>query len=154
MTGFSDLCQVFKTWQVYESKKNMETPKIKLTNRIIALFLLMLVFHVAHVFEEVYGRFWILNNVGLKWFLIINWILFLFPVFFFYLLLSGYKYSFYLGMLYSIIMIINGVMHNVAYFVTGKYFDGFAGGITGLFLILIGIPLFFNLKKQINAVSI
>ena len=123
--------------------------KTKLDNRVIVLYLFMLAFHVAHVFEEVYGRFWILNSVGLKWFLIINWILFLFPLLFFYLLLAGYKLSIYLGMLYSLIMIINGLMHNTAYFVTGKYFDGFAGGITGIFLILTGIPLFFNLKKKL-----
>jgi hypothetical protein len=121
-----------------------------MNNKVIILYLLMLLFHVAHIFEETWGRFWIMNGFGMKWFLIVNLILFSFPLLFFYLYLIKYKYAFYLCILYSIIMILNGVGHNVAYFITGKYFDGFAGGITGIFLILIGFPLFLNLIKDLK----
>jgi len=34
-------------------------------NKVIIFYLLLIVNHVAHVFEEVWGRFWILNEVGL-----------------------------------------------------------------------------------------
>ena len=103
------------------------------TSPVIKLFLLMLVGHVAHILEEVWGRFWLIQAVyGIGWFLILNWILFCVPVAVLYFVLQGKRWLCYLSMVYAGIMILNGVGHNVATIVTGRYFDGFAGGYTGI----------------------
>jgi hypothetical protein len=109
----------------------------------------MLVVHLAHIFEEVWGRFWVMQALyGLGWFLIINWILFCIPVAILYFLLQGQRWVYYLGIVYAGIMIFNGVGHNVATIMTGRYFDGFAGGYTGIALVLVGIPMIYFLRKE------
>jgi hypothetical protein len=116
-------------------------------NTVILVYLLMLVVHVAHVFEEVWGRFWIMNAVlGLGWFLMVNWILFCIPVALFYSVFRGKHWAYSLSMVYAAIMILNGVGHNVATLVTGRYWDGFAGGVTGIGLILIGLSMIYQLQ--------
>jgi hypothetical protein len=35
-------------------------------NKVITFYLLMLVSYVAHVFEEIWGQFWILNKGSSK----------------------------------------------------------------------------------------
>ncbi len=115
-------------------------------------FLLMLLGHVAHVFEEVWARFWPLEKVfGLGWFLAINWLLLCFPVAVFYFILGRKRWAYYLGIAYAAVMILNGVVHNVATLVTGRYFGGFAGGFSGIGLILVGLPLIHYLRRAMAA---
>jgi hypothetical protein len=119
-------------------------------NKIISLYLALLLAHLAHVFEEVWANFRlieILGSIGL--FLVGNWILITIPVVIFYYLLQGKRWACYLGFGYAVIMIINGLGHNLATFLTGSYFGGFAGGFTGFALILIGISLAYYLWKEI-----
>jgi hypothetical protein len=117
-----------------------------MNKKIILLYLLLLLFHIAHVFEEVWGRFWILDQIfGPGWFLIINWLLFCIPVFILYFLLQNKKPAVYLALIYAVIMVINGLGHNIMTLAAGKYFGGYAGGFTGLLLILTGIPLAYML---------
>jgi len=117
-------------------------------SKVIILYLLMLVGHVAHILEETWGRFWLLDAFfGLGWFLVVNWVLFCIPVVFFYFVLHEKRWAFYLSMIYAGIMILNGVGHNVATIVTGKYFGGFAGGYAGIGLLLIGPPMIHYLRK-------
>lgn len=119
--------------------------------KIISLYLAMLAFHLAHVFEEIWGRFWLMNAAfGLGWFLACNWALFCIPLFIFYFLLAEKRWAYDLGIVYAGIMIINGIVHNAATIITKRYFDGFAGGYTGIGLIVIGIPLFYALWKKIR----
>jgi 4-amino-4-deoxy-L-arabinose transferase-like glycosyltransferase len=118
-------------------------------NTLIPIYLLMLVVHVGHVFEEIWGRFWIMNAaLGLGRFLVMNWVLFCIPVALFYGVLRGKHWAYTLSMAYAVIMILNGVGHNVATLVTGRYWDGFAGGVTGIGLILIGLSLLYLLRKE------
>jgi hypothetical protein len=118
-------------------------------NTLIPIYLLMLVVHVGHVLEEIWGRFWIMNAaLGLGWFLVVNWILFCIPVALFYGVLRGKRWAYTLSMVYAAIMILNGAGHNVATLVTGRYWDGFAGGVTGIGLILIGLSLLYLLRKE------
>ena len=119
----------------------------KFHRKVIVLYLLLLSAHVAHVFEEVWGRFWILNEVGLGWFLTINWVLFCIPVTLFYFVLRKKRWAYNLSMVYSAFMALQGIFHNVATIVTGRYHDGLAGGFTGVFLLLIGAPLTYYLWK-------
>jgi len=121
---------------------------------VIKLYLLMLVGHVAHIFEEVWGRFWLMQAVfGQGLFLIVNWMLFCIPVALFYFVLQGKRWAYSLGLAYAGLMVLNGIGHNVATIVTGRYFGGFAGGYTGLALVLIGVPLIFFLRQAIASTS-
>ena len=112
------------------------------------LYLLMLVGHIAHIFEEIWGRFWLINLVGgLGWFLLLNWVLFCIPVALFYFVLLGKHWAYYLSIIYAGIMILNGCGHNIGTIVTRRYFNGFAGGFTGIGFIIIGPFLIFYLWK-------
>jgi hypothetical protein len=121
-------------------------------SRIILFYLLMLVGHLAHVFEEIWGRFWLMDAFfGLGWFLVANWVLFSIPVAVFYFVLHEERWAFYLGMIYAGIMTLNGLGHNVATIMTGRYFGGFAGGYTGIALLLIGPLMIYHLRKGMPA---
>ena len=122
------------------------------SNRVILFYLLMLLAHVAHVFEEVWGRFWLMDAVyGLGWFLVVNWVLLCIPVVFFYFVMQAKRWAYYLSMIYAGVMIVNGIGHNVATIVTGRYFGGFAGGFSGIALVLIGLPMLCSLRKGMQA---
>ena len=121
-------------------------------SKVAFFYLLMLVGHVAHIFEETWGRFWLTDAFyGLGWFLVANWVLFCVPVVFFYFVLHEKRWAFYLSIVYAGIMILNGVGHNITTIVTGKYFGGFAGGYTGIGLLLIGPPMIHYLRKGLSA---
>jgi hypothetical protein len=47
-------------------------------------------------------------------------------------------------------MAIQGIGHNVITIITEKYFDGYAGGFTGIGLFIIGSSLFYYLLKEIQ----
>jgi hypothetical protein len=120
------------------------------SNKVIILFLLILITHVAHIFEEIWGRFWILNHVGLGLYLTINWILFCIPVILFYFVLNKKSWAFKLSIVYAAFMALQGIGHNLATMLTRKYFDGFAGGYTGIGLLIIGPILINYLLKEIK----
>lgn len=116
-------------------------------NKVIPLYLLMLVGHIAHVFEEVWGRFWILNKVGLELYLVINWVLFCIPVVLFYFVLNNKRWAYKLSILYAGFMGLQAISHNIATIITGRYFDGFAGSYTGIGLFIISLPMTYFLWK-------
>jgi hypothetical protein len=120
---------------------------IPVKNGIVLFYLLMLVFHIAHVFEEIWGRFWILNRIGLGWFLSINWILICIPMALLYFVLNQKRWAYKLSIIYAGIMGLQGIGHNIMTLATGDYFNGFAGGYSGLGMLLISIPLIYYLRK-------
>jgi hypothetical protein len=119
------------------------------TNRVVALYLAMLTGHVAHVFEETWGRFWLIDAFyGQGWFLVVNWVLFCIPVAILYFVLQQKRWAYRLSMIYASIMIANGLGHNFATLVTRRYFGGFAGGFSGIALVLLGLPMIYILHKE------
>ena len=66
----------------------------------------------------------------------------------FYGILRGQRWAYTLSIVYAAIMTINGLGHTVATLVTGRYWDGFAGGVTGIGLTLIGLSLLYLLRKE------
>src|SRR5207245_2174285 len=57
------------------------TEMITPTDRVVALYVAMLAGHVAHVFEETWGGFWLIKvHGGLGRFLLVNWVLFCIPL--------------------------------------------------------------------------
>jgi hypothetical protein len=114
-------------------------------------FLLLMLAHLAHVFEEVWGRFFLISSLGgLGLFLIINWILFAIVVLILYLILQRRSIGLKLGLVYAAIMTLNGLGHNMATIISGRYFDGFAGGFTGIAMVILGSILFMQLLKEIR----
>ena len=108
----------------------------------------MLLGHIAHVFEEVWGRFFLIGKfVSLGSYLVWNWILFFVVIAILYFILREKRWAYYAGMFYAAIMILNGLVHNIATLITGKYFGGFAGGFTGIALIIFGFFLLRALSK-------
>jgi hypothetical protein len=121
-------------------------------NKVVIFYLLMIINHVAHVFEEVWGRFWILNKVGLGIYLTINLVLFSIPVLLFYFVLNDMRWAYILSIVYAGFMALQGIGHNVATIITGRYSDGFAGGFTGIGLIIIGIGMIYYLLRGIKTI--
>ncbi len=124
---------------------------IQIDGKIIAFYLLLLFFHVAHVFEEVWGHFWIMDRIGVGWYLLVNWALFGIPLVFFYLILAGRRSGYILGIIYAAFMVLNGLGHNAAVIVTGSYYGGFAGSLSGIGLIIVGVPAAFYLRRGLPA---
>ena len=117
---------------------------------VVFFYLLMIINHVAHVFEEVWGRFWILDEVGTGLYLTINLILFCIPVLLFYFVLNDKLWAYKFSIAYAGFMVLQGIGHNVATIITGRYFDGFAGGYSGIGLVIIGTPMIYYLLKGIK----
>jgi hypothetical protein len=118
-------------------------------SRAILFFLLLLLMHIAHVFEEVWGQFRAIDILGGPGrFLIANWFLLSVVVLILYFIIHGSRTAYNLGIIYAAVMILNGLGHNIATLVTGEYFGAFAGGFTGIALILVGLPLIYYLRKE------
>jgi hypothetical protein len=77
-----------------------------------------------------------------------NWALLCIPVAIFDFLLSSRRWAFHLSIIYAGIMILNGLGKNIGPMATGKYFEGFAGGYTGIAFVLIGPPMTYYLRKE------
>jgi len=118
--------------------------------KIIIFYILMLTAHIGHVIEEILGRFFLIEKVGgLPQFLLINIFLFFIVLFLFISVLKERLWSYRLSIIYAVIMIINGLGHNIATIISGKYYGGFAGGYSGIALVLIGSPLIYFIRKGI-----
>jgi hypothetical protein len=115
--------------------------------RIAASYLSLLFFHVAHVFEETWGRFWIMDRMGEGWYLAVNLVLFAIPLVLFYLILTVRRIGYVLGIIYAAFMALNGIAHNAALIATSTYFGGSAGSFSGIGLVLAGIPAALYLRK-------
>lgn len=122
-------------------------------NKIIFIYLSLVLFHVAHALEEVWGRFRAIEVFGLGLFLILNWVLIVIPVGFFYYLLNEKRWAYKFGILYSVIMIFNGLGHNIATIATGKYFGEFAGGFSGIGFLIICPFLIYYLSKSLKSMQ-
>jgi hypothetical protein len=54
------------------------------------------------------------------------------------------------GLVYAAFMALQGLGHGVAWLVSGRYFGGFAGAVTGLALLAIGVPLARALLRELE----
>jgi hypothetical protein len=103
-TAFKPLSSHFLVYSVLMKK-----------DKVVLFYLLMLVVHLGHVLEEVWGRFWLIDAFfGLGWFLVANWLLFCIPVVFFYYVLHERRCAYRMSILYAGFMILQGVGHNTA----------------------------------------
>lgn len=121
--------------------------------KIIIFYILMLTVHIGHVTEEILGQFFLIEKVGgLPQFLAINIFLFIVVLLLFVAVLKKKRWAYILSIIYAAIMIVNGLGHNVATILSGRYYDGFAGGFSGIALVLIGSPLVYFILKGIPEV--
>ena len=117
-------------------------------NKIILAYLMLLLFTVAHQFEEAWGGFWISKVLGLGWFLAINWLLLCIPFTILYFILLEKRWAYYTGAIYGVFMTLNGAGHIILALVSGKYFDFAAGAVSGAALIIAGPILTYLLIKR------
>jgi hypothetical protein len=108
----------------------------------------MLAAHVVHVFEEVWGRFWLVDALGLGPYLALNWLLFCLLVGIFAGILRGWPPAFALGAIYAGVMLVQGIGHGAGALVTGRYHGGFAGGVTGIALAIVGAALLREFRRH------
>ncbi|MFX0120984.1 MAG: hypothetical protein ACFFB2_18915 [Promethearchaeota archaeon] len=109
----------------------------------------MLVTTVAHIFEEIWGWFWIFEILGLKWFLILIWFLLFIPFIIFYFILLEKRWAYQPGIVYAGFMDIQGIGHNLGFLLMESYYGGFAGGVIGVVLTCLSIPLIYYILKTI-----
>lgn len=114
----------------------------------VVAYLSLLSFHVAHILEEILGRFVVLQKLGPVRFAAVNWGLFLIPVVFFYFWLAGRRWARRTSVLYAGLMVLNGVGHNIMTLATGRYLDGYAGGFSGIGLAVSGTILIRSLLRK------
>jgi hypothetical protein len=117
-------------------------------SRAVIAFLSLLAFHVAHILEEILGGFVVLRKLGLAPFVAVNWILFCIPLVFFYFWLDGRSWARWASALYAGVMVVNGLGHNLMTLATGRYFDGYAGGFSGIGLAVSGLILTRSLLRK------
>jgi len=119
--------------------------------KVVITYILILAAHLGHVTEEILGQFFLIEKFGgLSRFVAINIVLFGIVIFLFVYTLKGKRWACILSILYAGVMIINGLGHNIATIVTGEYYDGYAGGFSGIALIIIGPFLIYYLRKGLN----
>jgi hypothetical protein len=116
--------------------------------QLLALYLLMLLAHQAHVYEETWGRFFLVDTFGLGLYLSINWLLLCIPVGLLFFVMVDRPLAYTFSLIYAGFMALQGIGHNVLTIVTGRYFGGFAGGLTGIILCALGLLLFRALGKE------
>ncbi|MDE3090517.1 MAG: hypothetical protein KGJ80_14140 [Chloroflexota bacterium] len=75
---------------------------------------------------------------GLPAFLMVSLILFVIPFVLCILVLLRQRWAYRLSILYAGIMVVNGGRHYATTVITGKYFDGCAGGSTGIGFAILG----------------
>jgi len=85
---------------------------------------------------------------SLALFLLASWVLFCIPVILFYFASRQERRAYHLSIVYAGVMILNGLGHNFGLLITGRYFDGFAGGYTGIMFVLVGPTLIYYLRKE------
>lgn len=111
--------------------------------KVIFVFVLLLVMHVLHVFEELFGNAYFIDSFynGLTGFLIINIILWIIPLILLFYVMKKKKMAYYLSIIYGLIMVIDGLDHIIR---------NYAGFYTGILLVIIGFLLILYLYKGVK----
>ncbi len=115
------------------------------------LFALLLFGHALHVAEEALGRFWLVDFFGLPLFVASNILLWVAALVLFLQVKRGLRWAFIVALVYVAFMALQGIGHNVGWAISGRYFGGFAGGLSGLFMLSVGVPLWFRLRRSVPA---
>ncbi|MBI2655300.1 HXXEE domain-containing protein [Candidatus Woesearchaeota archaeon] len=119
--------------------------------KIFVYYILLLLFHILHVIEEIFGNAYFIESFygGLRNFLLIMILLWVIPAIILYFLLKRNKTAIYLSLVYSIIMVIDGLDHIIEFLIMGKYFNGAAGLFTGIIFLPLSILLIILLRREI-----
>jgi len=114
------------------------TDNVRSLRRFRIYFLGLYFFHILHVLEEFWGEFRAVRILGKGGFLAANAVLLAIPLVVFVFILEDKPVAIRLGQVYAAIMILNGLGHNLAFLISGRYFGFAAGGISGIGLIVFG----------------
>ena len=116
-------------------------------DRMIRLYLLMIACHAGLVLEEVFGQSWLLQAMGFRIFLVVNWAILCIPIGLFYFVLKLRRWAINLSMIYTGIMIAFSLGLIVLFYGTRSYFGGAAGIFAGAGVIVIGALLLISLRR-------
>ncbi len=116
-------------------------------NKLVSTYVLLLLLHTLHILEEIIGSARFIHTIygGLSNFLFVNIVLLMIPLMLFYFVIKQNKISLCLAMLYSLIMLIDGLDHIITYLMSTPYIGGAAGIVTGILFIPTSILLFTTL---------
>lgn len=111
-----------------------------MNKNILLVYASLIVFHLLHVLEELYGQAYFINTFygGTINFLAIMLILLIMPIILLYFVHKKNKIAYFLSYGYAIIVIIDGIDHIIT---------KVAGVYTSIGLIIGGILLIYNLKN-------
>lgn len=122
--------------------------------RLVLSYILMLLVHQAHIYEEILGHYFLIGYMGDQLYLIGNWLLFSIPLGLLYLVIRwDKKWVYYLSIIYVVMMMFQGIEHILMSFVDDSLFVVYSGEITGLAIYIVGIPLVYYLYMNIERVS-
>ena len=121
-----------------------------MVKKSILLFAVLLLLQIAHIFEEILGNAWFIEELygSLRNFILVMIILFIIPLFLFYFFLKNRKLAYPLILIYVSIMLLDGLIHIIETLIFKKYFNGSAGLFTGIFFIIVGTMLIYYIKKE------
>jgi len=109
--------------------------------KLIAWFVLQVLAQVAHIIEELLGRMFVIDIIGVPVYLVLTCLMTGFIVLAFVECLKGKRWAYRIMIVYSLVMIVNGIGHNLAPYLIGDRLGSLAGEYTGLVLIVLS-PIF------------
>jgi len=124
----------------------MDNNSFRLLRRVRSFYLSLYFFHILHVLEEYRCGFQAVRILGDDVFLAANAVFLALPLVIFFYILDGHRPAFLMGQIYAVVMVVNGLGHNLATLITGRYGE-FAGGVSGVGLIAFGLLTASSLQK-------
>lgn len=115
--------------------------------KLIILFVLQTCVHVAHTFEEMLGRLFIIDLIGNSTYVILNSLTFGFVVIAFLQSLRDKRWAYRVMLVYSVAMTVNGVGHLVGRFLLQDWLGKMAGEYTGAILIVLAPTFLIHLLR-------
>lgn len=107
-------------------------------NKVLITYILLIVFHVVHIFEEIAGKVTFIESFykSLSIFLIVNAMLLLIPITLVYFTIKQKTWAYRISYGYAIVMIVDGIYHLI---------NNVAGKYTGVGLLTFGVLLMYTL---------
>jgi len=119
--------------------------------RASVFYALVIAAYVAHFFEEACGGFIAIDRIGgLYVFIAVNLAIFSAAVFILVRITAGKRWALKAGLVFSALMIANGVGHITAALFIGHTIEGIVGHYTGIALIIVGIPAVYFLNDSLR----
>lgn len=122
-------------------------------SRLILMYILMLIAHQAQIFEELWDHSILVTSLGEGGYIMLNWILFCIPMALLYFIFIDKKWAYYLSVVYTIIMMLQGVERIIMSAVQDTLITTLPIVLTGAIIYLIGIPMVYYIYKNVERIE-